>query len=126
MGQSEGGGIAAAINAATLALADAGIPMRDLVVACSAGMLGRKPALDLNREEEMAGGAQILLAALTGAKQAALLEVESKVPDGEFPRLYETAMAGCGAIAEQMRTCLIDHATRSFSSRLSHRIGRKT
>mmetsp|Transcript_58653 Transcript_58653/g.132173 ORF Transcript_58653/g.132173 Transcript_58653/m.132173 type:complete len:254 (-) Transcript_58653:63-824(-) len=124
--QSEGGGIAAAINAATLALADAGIPMRDLVVACSAGMLGRRPALDLNREEEMGGGAQILLAALTGAKQVALLEVESKVPEGEFAHLYDTAMTGCGAIAEQMRMCLIDHATRSFSARLSHRSGQKS
>lgn len=38
--QADGSGMAAAMNAATLALADAGIPMRDLVVACSAGMSG--------------------------------------------------------------------------------------
>merc|ERR1719263_1798013 len=62
--QNDGGGIAAGINAATLALADAGIPMRDLVTACSTGLLQGRPAMDLSREEEMAGGAQLLAACL--------------------------------------------------------------
>jgi len=35
----------ACINAATLALADAGIPMRDLVTSCSAGFLNSTPLL---------------------------------------------------------------------------------
>ena len=35
--QSDGGTLCACINAATMALVDAGIPMQDLVVACSAG-----------------------------------------------------------------------------------------
>eukprot|EP00929_Paragymnodinium_shiwhaense_P003196 TRINITY_DN103628_c0_g1_i1.p1 TRINITY_DN103628_c0_g1~~TRINITY_DN103628_c0_g1_i1.p1 ORF type:complete len:257 (+),score=37.89 TRINITY_DN103628_c0_g1_i1:46-816(+) len=123
--QSDGGGVSAAINAASLALADAGIPMRDLVVACSAGILGRKPALDLSREEENAGGAQILLAAHSGAKKISLVEVESKVPDGQFQPLYDCALAGCNAIAEQMRNALLEHATHGFSLRQSVRSGIK-
>ena len=35
----------ACINAATLALADAGIPMRDLVTSCSSGYLNSTPLL---------------------------------------------------------------------------------
>ena len=35
----------ACINAATLALADAGIPMHDLVTSCSAGYLNSTPLL---------------------------------------------------------------------------------
>lgn len=35
----------ACINAATLALADAGIPMQDLVTSCSAGYLNNTPLL---------------------------------------------------------------------------------
>lgn len=124
--QAEGGSVAAAINAATLALADAGIPMRDLVVACSSGVLQGKPVLDLSREEEMAGGAQVLAGALASTKKVLLLEVESKVPDGQFQPLYEMAMSGCEAIAEEMRTCLLDHATQNFSLRLSHRRSEKS
>lgn len=37
----------ACINAATLALADAGIPMRDLVTSCSAGYLNSTPLLGI-------------------------------------------------------------------------------
>ncbi|CAJ1355516.1 unnamed protein product [Effrenium voratum] len=119
--QAEGSAMAAAINAATLALADAGIPMRDLVVGCTSGMLGRKLAVDLSREEEQAGGAEILVAALTGARRVSLLEVESKVPDGQFGPLYDMALQGCLTIAEQMRTCLLEHAAEGFSLRKSQR-----
>lgn len=35
----------ACINAATLALADAGVPMRDIVTSCSAGYLNSTPLL---------------------------------------------------------------------------------
>jgi len=37
----------ACINAATLALADAGIPMLDLVTSCSAGYLNSTPLLGM-------------------------------------------------------------------------------
>merc|ERR1711957_204853 len=122
---SEGSAVPAAINAASLALADAGIPMRDLVVASTAGMLGKHVAVDLNREEEMSGGAQITIAALAGTRQITLMEVESKVPEGHLPILYEAALGGCDRIAEQMRASLFDHATNGFSLRTSLRTGQK-
>lgn len=124
--QSDGGGIAAAINAASLALADAGVPTRDLVAACTAGMLGRRPALDLNREEEQAGGASLTMGVLAGARKVTLLEVESKVPEGMFEPLHQMALSGCEALAQQMKACLMDHATQSFSLRMSLRSGQKS
>lgn len=124
--QADGSNVAAAVNAATLALADAGVPMRDLVVACTAGMLGRRAAIDLSREEEMAGGAQILVAAHAGSKKISLLEVESKVPEGQLQRLQASALAGCEAIAAEMKTCLLEHASQEFSLRVSMRSGMKT
>lgn len=123
--QSEGGEVAAAINAATLALADAGVPMRDFVVSCSSGMLGLKPAVDLNREEENGGGAQMLIAAWAGVKQVALLTTESKVPDDQFKQLWDVAMAGCEIIAKEMKACLSEHAAQDFSLRSSFRSGTK-
>ena len=46
--QADGGVRAAAINAAVLAIADAGIPLRDTMAACAAGFLDNTPLLDLN------------------------------------------------------------------------------
>ncbi len=43
--QSDGGDKAAAINASTLALIDAGVPMRDFVCACTAGCIDGIPLL---------------------------------------------------------------------------------
>lgn len=42
----------AAINAASLALANAGIPMKDLVVSVAVGKIGEKIVIDLTKEEE--------------------------------------------------------------------------
>lgn len=123
--QNDGNHVAAAINAATLALADAGIPMRDLVTASSSGMLQGRCALDLSRDEENAGGAQVVAACLANAKKVLLLEVESKVPDGQFEPLYHMALTGCEAMAAELRTCLVEHATQNFSMRLSLRGGQK-
>lgn len=45
--QADGGVRCAAINAATLALIDAGIPMKDFVVACSAGFVDGTPLIGI-------------------------------------------------------------------------------
>lgn len=43
--QSDGGVLPVAVNAASLALIDAGVAMSDLVVACSAGYLDGMPVM---------------------------------------------------------------------------------
>ena len=48
--QADGGVRAAAINATTLALIDAGVALSDLVCACSAGMIGTALLLDLSAQ----------------------------------------------------------------------------
>mgnify|MGYP001971694212 CR=1 FL=1 len=60
--QADGGVRAAAINAAVLAIANAGIPMKDTMAACSAGYLDGTPLLDLNYVEEGGGGVRVHVA----------------------------------------------------------------
>ena len=43
--QNDGGALAASVNALTLALQNAGIPMRDMVCACSVGLGDTTPLL---------------------------------------------------------------------------------
>ncbi|KAI5644611.1 3' exoribonuclease family, domain 1 domain-containing protein [Phthorimaea operculella] len=58
--QADGGAYCASVNAATLALIDAGIPLRAYVCACSASMAWRAgeptPLVDVGHVEEAAGG----------------------------------------------------------------------
>ena len=50
--QADGGTRCAALDAASVALADAGIPMKDMVCACAAGKAGDAIILDVNNEED--------------------------------------------------------------------------
>ena len=45
----------AAMTAASVALADAGIPMRDMIPACASGKVNDVVVLDLNKEEDNMG-----------------------------------------------------------------------
>jgi len=57
----DGGAKAASVNAATLALADAGVPLRDTAGAVTCGYLDGEVLIDLNREEERGRGPELLM-----------------------------------------------------------------
>ena len=59
--QADGGTRCAALDAASVALADAGIPMKDMVCACASGKAGDALILDVNNEEDQAGQADLSL-----------------------------------------------------------------
>ena len=72
--QADGGQRACAVNAMSMALADAGVPMRDTLAACAAGFLDGAALLDLNHQEEMGNGAQLVVATLPRHRQVTLLQ----------------------------------------------------
>jgi len=51
--QADAGTRCVGINAAALALAHAGIPMKDMVAAISVGKINGKVYVDLNKDEEL-------------------------------------------------------------------------
>jgi exosome complex component RRP41 len=63
------------INAATLAIIDAGIPMKDYVCACSAGCIDDEPILDLNHLEE-SNTPELTVALLPKTDKITLLQVK--------------------------------------------------
>eukprot|EP00252_Welwitschia_mirabilis_P024609 TRINITY_DN7351_c0_g1_i2.p1 TRINITY_DN7351_c0_g1~~TRINITY_DN7351_c0_g1_i2.p1 ORF type:complete len:214 (-),score=37.06 TRINITY_DN7351_c0_g1_i2:87-728(-) len=73
--QSEGGTRSTCINATILALADAGVPMKDLVASCTAGYLNSTPILDLNYEEEVGGGPIVTVGVMARTNKITLLQV---------------------------------------------------
>ncbi|KAJ7533225.1 hypothetical protein O6H91_13G038500 [Diphasiastrum complanatum] len=72
--QADGGTRSACINAAALALADAGIPMRDLVASCAAGFLNNTPLLDLNYTEDSGGGPDVTVGVFPKLDKISLLQ----------------------------------------------------
>ena len=60
--EAEGGTRCAGITAASVALADAGIPMKDLVVSCAAGKADGNVVLDLSEIEDKEGEADVPIA----------------------------------------------------------------
>ena len=60
--EAEGGTRCAGITAASVALVDAGVPMKDIVVGCAAGKVYDEIVLDLSEKEDKEGQADVPIA----------------------------------------------------------------
>ena len=94
------------INAASLALADAGIPMRDLIVSCSAGKVNGHIVLDVAGEEDMAGEVDMPIAYYTKRKEITLLQMDGIVTPEEARKILKLAISGCEKIYKEMQETL--------------------
>lgn len=110
--QADGGTRCACINAAALALAHAGIPMRDLVAGVAAGYLQGTPLLDLNYMEDAGGGPDVSVALHPSLDRLVLLQMDGRLPDSTFEEVVALAQDGCRAVAAVMRTELLKHTKR--------------
>ncbi len=96
--QADGGTRCAGITAASLALADAGIPMRDLVVACAAGKIDGHLALDLMDVEDKIGEADLPLALMPNLNAVTLLQMDGSLTIEEFEKAINLSIDGCKKI----------------------------
>jgi exosome complex component RRP41 len=96
--QADGGTRCASITAASLALADAGIPMRDLVVACAAGKIEDTVVLDLMDTEDKVGSADVPVALMPNLNAVTLLQMDGILTPEEFEKAVNLAMEGCKKI----------------------------
>ncbi len=104
--EANGGTRCSGITAASLALADAGIPMRDLVVACAAGKVGGKIVLDLNDFEDKNGEADLPVAMSSQSGRIVLLQMDGRLTLTEFHEAFDLAVEGCKRIYEMQKDAL--------------------
>ncbi len=104
--QADAGTRTAAINAATLALADAGIPMKGLVAACAVGKVDGQLVLDLNQPEDNYGDADLPVA-MTQDGNITLLQMDGNLTHEEFITAMGMVKKGCDQIFELQRKTLI-------------------
>jgi exosome complex component RRP41 len=105
--QSDGGSRCAGISAASVALADAGINMRDLVSACAAGKVAGQIVLDVDDTEDKEGQADLPIAIMSTSNHVTLLQLDGQLNEEEFNKAFSWALNGCKKVYQLQREALI-------------------
>jgi len=98
--QSDGGSRCAGITAASLALADAGIPLREIVAACAVGKIEGKIALDPSDIEDKEGEGELPVTFMPKANAITLIQMDGSFTEDEFNQALDTAISACKRINE--------------------------
>merc|ERR1719281_644762 len=114
--QADGGNYCACVNAATLALIDAGIPLRDYVTACTASLVEDKPLVDISSLESTQGGPELTVAALPKTGEIVLLEMSQRFHIDHLDKVMEVALDGCKDIANILDEVVRKHVTAATAS----------
>ncbi len=103
--QADAGTRTAAINAASMALADAGIPMKGLVAACAVGKVDGQLVLDLNKAEDNFGDADFPMT-FTQDGEVSLVQMDGNFTQEEFKQAVEMCKEGCQKILGMQQEAL--------------------
>jgi len=104
--QADGSTRVTGINAASLALADAGVPMRDLVVAVSGGKIDETIILDLCGKEDNYSEADVPIAFMPRKKIITLLQMDGQLASKELKNIIKEQMKIGGKIYEKQKEAL--------------------
>lgn len=103
--QADAGTRTAAINASSIALADAGIPMKGLITSCAFGKVDGQIVLDLNKEEDNYGEADFPVA-MTQDGEITLMQMDGHLTPDEIKKGLELVKKGCKEILEIQQAVL--------------------
>jgi exosome complex component RRP41 len=109
--QQDGGLLAACVNATTLALSAAGVPLTDLVCAISAGAHGAAPLLDLTTLEEN-DVPSATVASMPRSGRLSLVTMETRLHVDRFEEIFTLAGEAGKVIHKEMRTKIRERAKR--------------
>ena len=104
--QANAGTRCAGIVAASLALADAGIPMADLLPSVAVGKVAGSIALDLKKEEDNFGEADLPMAMVPQSGRLVLLQMEGHMKADELAKALDLGVQGCRKIYGMMKEAL--------------------
>ena len=117
----DGSLLAACVNAGTLALIDAGIPMADYLVACTSGstssFMGNDgstadPLLDLNGQEEM-DVPWLTVGTIGASEKVSICVMDTKVRVERLEGMLAVGVDGCKQVRE-----ILDEVVRKKGTRI--------
>ncbi len=89
--QADAGTRTAAINAAAVALADAGVPMRDMVSSVAVGKIDGTYVVDLAGKEEDASACDLPIAYMPNQDKITLLQMDGDISKEDLKKMLELA-----------------------------------
>ncbi|MBW2980590.1 exosome complex exonuclease Rrp41 [Candidatus Woesearchaeota archaeon] len=106
--ETAAGSRCAGICAASMALADAGLDMKDLVAAVSVGKVGDKVVVDINSEEEAyeEGSVDIPIAMLPSSGKITLLQMDGELKKEDLMQALEKGKKALQKICEIQKNAL--------------------
>ena len=112
--QTDSGTRCAGISAAAMALADAGIPMKDLVSAVAVGVIDGSIVADVTKEEEdyEDGMGDIPIALLPRNEEVTLLQLDGEITQEELKKAVELGIKACKQIYEVQKKALKEKYVR--------------
>jgi len=105
--QADGGAFAAAIVAGSLALADAGIEMIDLVAASSSAKVDGQVLIDPTEAEEEAANARVTIAYMPSLNEVAQIIQTGKMEEDAALEAVELTIDGCAKTHALMKAALV-------------------
>ncbi len=99
--QSDGGTRVAGITAAALALADAGIPLRDVACAVSVGKIDGELVVDLDKNEDNAGQSDMPLVVSLRTREILLFQMDGMLSKDEVSRGIDMGFEACEKVREK-------------------------
>jgi exosome complex component RRP41 len=104
--QADAGTRCAGLTAASVALADAGVPMRDLIASCASGKIDGVVCLDLNKEEDNFGDADCPMAVVPRTGEIVLLQMDGHLTYDEFQKAMSLSIGAAQRLWELQRDAL--------------------
>ncbi len=104
---AEAGTRCVGLTAASVALADAGIPMTDLVVSVASGKINDIVVCDLNKEEDNYGEADLPMGILPNTGELVFLQMDGNLSQEEFKQAWDYNMDAASRVHEIMKRALI-------------------
>ena len=117
--QTDAGSRCAGICAASIALADAGIVMKDMVSAVAVGMVGETPLVDLDYMEENPDdfeAVDIPVAMVPSTGEVTLLQMDGIIDNDNLKKALDLSQDACKNIAEKQREALVEKYEQEASA----------
>ena len=111
---AEAGTRCVGLTAAAVALADAGIPMRDMIVGVAAGKIEGTVVLDLDKAEDNYGQADLPMGILPTTGEIAFLQMDGDLSVEEFNSCLEYNMKA----AKEIHAIQIDALKRRYEQKM--------